>query len=444
MEPQRAPRELQLAEPERELEEASVRLTTLRRDMEHELYSRDPAATARYGSMQQETTVLRQRIAHLHTQLGDNNALARVRRQRSIQARHENRNVDAAIAGARARGVESSQASAAVLAEAEEMNLRADAALARARENESRARDANMRADAIASARARGVRDVNSRVDAAIAGARARAFGSSQESAAVLAEAEEMTLRADAALARARATRIEGDTDNRLDAALADVRQSLRDSRDLSSRTDTILAGMRADREARTAEQAAWRLEHEANYNDLQRRTRERAAEQAAWRLEHEANYNDLQRRARELFFGPMPADTHPARERAVDPNQAARAALRPWAAAASAEDERNTVPLDDEGQPIIPPGQECYICMARPRSVVFLPCGHAVTCAVCWNKMLGSTFAPECQLCKRPVEKAERLSPSQLQTLSDGGEIPHADIRRPDNNFIRLGASMH
>jgi len=419
MEPQRAPRELQLAEPERELEEASVRLTTLRRDMEHELYSRDPAATARYGSMQQETTVLRQRIAHLHTQLGDNNALARVRRQRSIQARHENRNVDAAIAGARARGVESSQASAAVLAEAEEMNLRADAALARARENETRARDANMRADAIASARARGVRDVNSRVDAAIAGARARAFGSSQESAAVLAEAEEMTLRADAALARARATRIEGDTDNRLDAALADVRQSLRDSRDLSSRTDTILAGMRADREARTAEQAAWRLEHEANYNDLQRR-------------------------ARELFFGPMPADTHPARERAVDPNQAARAALRPWAAAASAEDERNTVPLDDEGQPIIPPGQECYICMARPRSVVFLPCGHAVTCAVCWNKMLGSTFAPECQLCKRPVEKAERLSPSQLQTLSDGGEIPHADIRRPDNNFIRLGASMH
>jgi hypothetical protein len=298
--------------------------------------------------------------------------------------------------------------------------MRADAALARARENESRARFASMRADAIASARARAVRDVNSRVDAAIASARARAFGSSQESAAVLAEAAEVNLRADAALARARATRIEGDTDNRLDAAYADLRQNVRDSRDLSSRTDTIVAGMRADREAR-------------------------AAEQAAWRLEHEANWNELQRRAHALFFGPMPADAHPAREPAVDPNQAARAALRPWAAAASAEDERNTVPLDDEGRPIIPPDQDCCVCLSMPKSVLFLPCGHAPCCAVCWNKMLGSSFSPQCPICRTPVEKAERLSPAQLQDISTGAEIPHDDIRRPDNNnFIRLGASMH
>jgi hypothetical protein len=99
MEPQRAQRELQLAELERELEQASLRLITLRRDMEHEFNSRDPAATARYGSIVQETTVLRQRIAHLHAQLGDDNALARVRRQRSIQARHENSSVDAALDG---------------------------------------------------------------------------------------------------------------------------------------------------------------------------------------------------------------------------------------------------------------------------------------------------------------------------------------------------------
>ena len=291
------------------------------------------------------------------------------------------------------------QATDDVLRDAREVNTRADAAIARTRRIQSNAHDENISVDAALEglARQRAQRELRARDE----NSRVAAYSSAHASGG-----------------QARPANAEG----------------LRDGRDVNSRSDALLAAMtQILSEARQANAGA-RANREA-----------RAAEQAAWRLEHAANANELQRRARAGLERRPPASTQAhSFQPPPDPAQAARAALRPWAAAAADEDMRTPVPEDDKGMPIIPDGQECCFCMVRPRSVFFLPCGHSSVCAVCWNKMLGSSFAPECQLCKRPVEKAERLSPSQLQTLSEGGEVRHDDVRPADAPFVRLGASMH
>lgn len=252
----------------------------------------------------------------------------------------------------------------------------------------------------------------------------------------VLRDAREVSTRADAAIARAR--RIQSNP-------------ATADARDLNSRTDALHDAMTQILSEARQSNARARANREA-----------RATVSAAWSLEHAANANELQRRARAGLDRRPPADTDPARgeelawrnginsrmgrnastqphrfQRPHDPAPAARAALRPWAAAAA--DEDMLVPEPEH----IPQGQECCFCMVRPRTVFFLPCGHSSMCAVCWNKMLGSSFAPECQLCKKTVEKAERLSPSQLQTLSEGGEVRHDDVRPPSAPFVRLGARL-
>jgi len=322
------------------------------------------------------------------------------------------------------------QATDDVLRDAREVNTLADAAIARARRIQSNpatadARDENISVDAALESLARQradrelrARDENSRV-AAIARARASGGQASPANAQVLRDGR--------------------DSNRHTDALQAAMNQILSEARQVNARS-------RANREARAADAAAWSLEHAANANELQRRARAgndrrppadadpaRGAE-LAWR----DGIN-----SRRAAPSRTPHVPHHRFQRPHDPAQAARAALRPWAAAAADEDMQNAVPEDDKGRPIIPDGQECCFCMVRPRTVFFLPCGHSSMCAVCWNKMLGSSFAPECQLCKRPVEKAERLSPSQLQTLSQGGEIRHDDVRPASAPFVRLGARL-
>ena len=286
---------------------------------------------------------------------------------------------------------------------------------------------ATLAAEAVAAARARRIqsdqaaadaRDENRRVDAVLHNmALQRA---ERESRARDENIRQTTSRADALIAA-------------MDHILSDTRDVLSDTRDVNRRADADIDGMRAILEALAAERA-----NTANANELQRRSRagnDRRPPVDA----HPARGAELLSRdvVRHRIGRDPPASTRPhVVAPAPDP---AHFALRPWAAAASREDkQRNPQP------PIIPPGQDCCVCLSMPKSVLFLPCGHAPCCAVCWNKMLGSTFSPQCPICRTPVEKAERLSPSQLQDISEGDELPHADIRRPGNNFIRLGASMH
>ena len=348
------------------------------------LATQDDLTPQERSAMMHERLQVHTRIAQIRTQLGrDTTSTRLIAREAAADARRAARATLAAeaVAAARASRIQSDQAAA----EARRENRRVDAvlhnmALQRA-ERESRARDENIRVATRASQR-----NSTSRADEVIAA---------------------------------------------LDRILTGARDVYAD---IDPRADVDIDNMHAFREAYVADRA-----YTAHANELQRRSRTgndrgppadadpaRGAE-LAWR-------NGIVNRRH------PPASTQPHRfERAFDPEQAARFALRAWAAAASREDEeRNPVP------PIIPPGQDCCVCLSMPKSVLFLPCGHAACCALCWNKMLGSTFSPQCPLCRTPVEKAERLSPAQLQDISTGAEIPHADIRRPDNKFIRLGASLH
>mmetsp|Transcript_693 Transcript_693/g.2212 ORF Transcript_693/g.2212 Transcript_693/m.2212 type:complete len:307 (+) Transcript_693:102-1022(+) len=64
-----------------------------------------------------------------------------------------------------------------------------------------------------------------------------------------------------------------------------------------------------------------------------------------------------------------------------------------------------------------------CVVCMAAPRSAVFLPCGHAACCADCVDSLrrhasqaaqaaatLQLAHAYDCPICKRPVASAHRV----------------------------------
>lgn len=64
-----------------------------------------------------------------------------------------------------------------------------------------------------------------------------------------------------------------------------------------------------------------------------------------------------------------------------------------------------------------------CVVCMAAPRSAVFLPCGHAACCADCVDSLrrhasqaaqaaatLHLAHAYDCPICKRGVESAHRV----------------------------------
>jgi hypothetical protein len=225
--------------------------------------------------------------------------------------------------------------------------------------------------------------------------------------------------------------------------ARRDTADVIADAQAVNRRADEALARSRARRAAaahgQDADSPAWRNPDAAHGNDLQRRAQAFAAPRPDTDLEIAARRLMSFRRPADLEISPhslrslrRPSAHRP--ERAHDP---ARAALRAWAATAAAEDARDPIPTS------IPDGQDCCVCFSRPRTVLFLPCGHAVCCAVCWEQMAGSSFTPQCPCCRTPVDKAERLPPAQLREISAGAEILHADIRHPRGNFIRLAARM-
>ena len=74
----------------------------------------------------------------------------------------------------------------------------------------------------------------------------------------------------------------------------------------------------------------------------------------------------------------------------------------------------------------------ECTVCMDRPRSVLFTPCGHCIMCARCWQRVLQSIadpnalndHVPKCPQCRMRVTHAHHLFPPEIQRLADGEDL--------------------
>ena len=52
----------------------------------------------------------------------------------------------------------------------------------------------------------------------------------------------------------------------------------------------------------------------------------------------------------------------------------------------------------------------ECKICFARPIDTVFLPCGHAMACALCASRLHGDDGARACPACASEIQQETRL----------------------------------
>lgn len=46
----------------------------------------------------------------------------------------------------------------------------------------------------------------------------------------------------------------------------------------------------------------------------------------------------------------------------------------------------------------------ECIVCMEKPRTTLFIPCGHLVTCQSCAANKICSRPEPVCPICQQAV----------------------------------------
>ena len=60
-----------------------------------------------------------------------------------------------------------------------------------------------------------------------------------------------------------------------------------------------------------------------------------------------------------------------------------------------------------DSSQPSLAPlpGAVCSICLDAPCSIIFIPCGHYVTCSDCANKLFRIPH-PTCVICRTGLDK--------------------------------------
>ena len=59
-------------------------------------------------------------------------------------------------------------------------------------------------------------------------------------------------------------------------------------------------------------------------------------------------------------------------------------------------------------GPPTTPNFGQCIVCMTRPKTHVFVPCGHLCACAACSSKAMESN--PHCPICRREATLAQRV----------------------------------
>lgn len=57
-----------------------------------------------------------------------------------------------------------------------------------------------------------------------------------------------------------------------------------------------------------------------------------------------------------------------------------------------------------DEAQAAAAEGQQCVVCLHRPRAVLFQPCRHVVACEECWDTLRGK--ADPCPYCRTPIRQ--------------------------------------
>jgi len=65
---------------------------------------------------------------------------------------------------------------------------------------------------------------------------------------------------------------------------------------------------------------------------------------------------------------------------------------------------ERQVVDVKEYGK-----DDECVICMDERRRVVFIPCGHMVTCVRCADIIVGRA-ANDCPMCRRSVKTTVKV----------------------------------
>ena len=53
---------------------------------------------------------------------------------------------------------------------------------------------------------------------------------------------------------------------------------------------------------------------------------------------------------------------------------------------------------------------QECSICLARPKEILFQPCGHVCACQDCANEILIDGGPKICPICRQNVESCQRV----------------------------------
>ncbi|KAJ1450511.1 hypothetical protein M885DRAFT_50236 [Pelagophyceae sp. CCMP2097] len=65
----------------------------------------------------------------------------------------------------------------------------------------------------------------------------------------------------------------------------------------------------------------------------------------------------------------------------------------------------------DDCGDDDDDSGGLCIICMAAPKAVAFVPCGHVCACLVCFRKFAGAGIT-NCPICREPIAGSTPLEP--------------------------------
>jgi len=86
---------------------------------------------------------------------------------------------------------------------------------------------------------------------------------------------------------------------------------------------------------------------------------------------------------------------------------------------------------VDDAG-PVETRGM-CIVCMENVAELVYLPCGHAISCRKCYDTMAEAARGSWmnryvlCPVCRARVTNTEPFTPEQRLTLLEGGEVRHS-----------------
>lgn len=74
-----------------------------------------------------------------------------------------------------------------------------------------------------------------------------------------------------------------------------------------------------------------------------------------------------------------------------------------------------------------------CVVCMENVAELVYLPCGHAISCRQCYDTMADAARGRWtnrdviCPVCRARVTNTEPFTPEQRLTLLKGGEVRHS-----------------